>query len=79
MEDKILYNPGVLDLRPESPFGEIHGCEMVSDKYEPLQDGGCGKERRIRLGNNRYHIPKSEARAKRKARKQAQKAARRQG
>lgn len=67
MEDKLITTD------PST----IYGVEMTVDSYEPELYATKGSARRIRFGNNRYHVPRAQAKAKRKARKQAQKAQRR--
>lgn len=75
MEDKKVMvigsgsgiNPGILNAMDELPVYE----------QDAQQEGDWGDARHIRYGNNRYHVPRAHAKAKRKARKQAQKAARR--
>ncbi len=56
-------------------IGYIDGMTVHEGQYvnsEPVQDRVSGPDRRIRFGNNRYHVPREVAQKKRKARRKAQ-------
>lgn len=59
--------------------GEAVAQLRAEDLNTQSPDDGQEDYRRIRQGNNRYKMPKAEAKAKRQARKAAQKAQRRRG